>query len=64
MSVGVGLAGAGLLGAGLVTRQQLNSADPSELRQIQSRANTLGGLGIGSMVLSGASLGILWGVKW
>lgn len=64
VSVGVGLAGAGLLGAGLVTRQQLNSADPSELRQIQSRANTLGGLGIGSMVLSGASLGILWGVKW
>ncbi|TVQ90292.1 MAG: hypothetical protein EA397_13130 [Deltaproteobacteria bacterium] len=64
VSLGVGVAGASLLGAGLITRGQLSTADPSELRRIQTRANTLGGLGIGGLVLSGVSMGILWGVKW
>lgn len=63
VSLGVAGIGAGLLGAGLIRAQDINKPG-ADLLKVQQQSNALGGSAIGAFVLSGASLALLWGIKW
>jgi hypothetical protein len=64
LSLGVAAAGGGLIAAGIAERGKLNTAEPSEYLSIQRRSNTLQLAGVGTTIVAGVGLGLLWGIKW
>jgi hypothetical protein len=64
VSLAVAGAGAGLLTAGLLEAGRVDDVPPEDRLKVQNRANTLQAGAIGAFVLSGVSLGLLWGIRW